>query len=68
MRGGPFLYCESMPTTNEIFNESVRGAMKLKGLAQEDIFARLGYSRRTLVEGFSQVFELALCGGKVFRS
>lgn len=55
MRGGPFLYCESMPATNEIFNEAVRRAMKLKGLAQEDIFARLGYSRRTLVEGFSFV-------------
>jgi transcriptional regulator with XRE-family HTH domain len=42
-----------MLTSNEIFSDAVRRAMKLKGLAQEDILARLGYSRRSLVDGFS---------------
>ncbi len=42
-----------MPTVNEIFYENVHRAMGLKGLVQDDVFARIGCSRRTFVDKFS---------------
>ena len=42
-----------MMTSSDIFNDAVRSAMKLKDLSQDELYARLGYSRRTLVDHFS---------------
>lgn len=39
----------------EIFNSAVRKAMSRAGLSQEDLFARLGYSRRSLFDHFSTI-------------